>query len=605
MKRRFYAVLLFTGLLGATPPAPLLTGSVRDQYGEPVAGADVYAGEAHVRTDEKGTFALPIAGAQTVRIRCAYCAPAVILHSGDEPIVAIVRRFSALSQASPSARDIAFLPYAHAESDLALRRFTVLSQSADILPGSRISDRGASLSGSLLIDDGIANYDIASDSSPFVVFPSYDASRAEMRGPSDAFLYGDQASGGIALIETQPQTSSSDGSLLGGSSSAFRSAQTGDPFSYAAGASLQQQDWRERLDARLRKSLGSDSLTLTAIGSRENSWTRPALSSGFTGIRFDYDRERASQMHASFVADRAGYDASVGSAPLAGEWSDVDARLGFASNDPIHTFLDFGYRASSGFYDASYAGVPRVAGTVVQGSADAGVQLHGDRYDLQGGVGAFSFSYSGGTYGYSTPLFARAIVPSISGSYDLGPQWKVSLQGSRSFRLPTLAEAYAFRPPTAAGDLPFDRNATWLATLEYTDLRRVSASVTALDERVSFSDNAAVHGIGASIVWQIAPLWALRAWEYHFEEPVTGYGPVPQFEGSMRPATVGSVWLTYENLPGLRADAIYRQDLLDFAGDRHIDASLSGPASPNLRWFAATEMWRRVRSYTAGLRLIP
>ncbi len=594
---RLAAVLLFGCMLGANSPSPLLTGSVRDQYGDPIAGADVSALGRHTLTDETGTFALPVAGAHSVTIACAYCATLVIPVRPNSAVVAIVRRYSALSQSAPTERDLAAVPYAHAESVLSLVPFIVLSAGSRGIPGGRVSDHGASPQGSLLIDDGITNYDITSNASPFAVFPSYAANQAQMRGPADAFLYGDQASGGIASVQTRPASGSS-GEALAGSSAAFGLAQNNDRYSAFAGAANDAGDRRQRIDASFMQAGGSDSLTATTIASHEDSVSDAGFSTGFTGIRFDYDLQRAVRTHASFTADRAGYDAN--NAPVDAAWSDVDARFGVVTNARVRTFFDAGYRLSNGFYEAFYAGIPRVAGTIATASADAGAIVQSDRYALRAGAGIFSISYDGGAYGYRIPLSATIFVPSLSASYALGSQWNVSVDAAGSFRLPTLVQAYASREPSPDNALPVDRNAALIATILYSDLRRFRAGATLLDQHTSGAHNGSRDGIGALLGWQIAPLLALRTWIYRFEESTPAFGPQPA--GFPRPVTAASVWLTYENVGGLRADALYRQDLLDFSADPHVDASVSGPASPALRWFVSTEKWRGQRSFSAGLR---
>ena len=79
---------------------------------------------------------------------------------------------------------------------MALRPFTLLQQSVDPYPGSRLSDRGLSPSGSLLVDDGAANYDVVNGSSPYELVPAQFEGSAALGDASNAYLYGDQAGGG-------------------------------------------------------------------------------------------------------------------------------------------------------------------------------------------------------------------------------------------------------------------------------------------------------------------------------------------------------------------------------------------------------------------------
>src|SRR5690348_271868 len=181
--KRCLLVFALPALLAAAP-TPLVVGSVRDQYGLPISGARVAAESASASTDAQGTFALRAADVRQITITCAYCAPLTLAVTPDEPVVALVRRYDSLAQESPSDRDAASLPYAHAESIAALKPFTVLENSSHALPGPQISDRGASSRGALVSDNGIPLYDLASNQSPFVAFPAYAAQRVSWLPPS-------------------------------------------------------------------------------------------------------------------------------------------------------------------------------------------------------------------------------------------------------------------------------------------------------------------------------------------------------------------------------------------------------------------------------------
>ncbi len=116
----------------------------------------------------------------------------------DEPVVAVVRRYDALADDAPSPSDLANLPYAHVESAAALRPFTLLAQTTTPYPGSSLSDRGLSSSGSLLVDNGAPNYDIVAGESPYALIPAFYEQSAVLRDATNAFAYGDQAAGGFS-----------------------------------------------------------------------------------------------------------------------------------------------------------------------------------------------------------------------------------------------------------------------------------------------------------------------------------------------------------------------------------------------------------------------
>jgi len=156
--KRSFAVLAVLGSVVFSTPAvaqvPLVVGSVRDQRGVPIAGARVTAATAEglrsATTEADGTFALTGAGVATVSVTCRFCAAATAAAVPGEPIVVIVTRYPALNDSSPSAQDIASLPYGAVESAISLRPFTLLRQTTHYYPGSQLSDRGLLPAGALL-----------------------------------------------------------------------------------------------------------------------------------------------------------------------------------------------------------------------------------------------------------------------------------------------------------------------------------------------------------------------------------------------------------------------------------------------------------------------
>jgi len=598
--KRCLLVFALPALLAAAP-TPLVVGSVRDQYGLPISGARVAAESASASTDAQGTFALRAADVRQITITCAYCAPLTLAVTPDEPVVALVRRYDSLAQESPSDRDAASLPYAHAESIAALKPFTVLENSSHALPGPQISDRGASSRGALVSDNGIPLYDLASNQSPFVAFPAYAAQRVSWLPPSDAFLYGDLAGGGTVLTQTHAADAWS-GVAAAGSSSAARAGQTLDTTAWSAAASHDENDDRVRADASFRVPLGDDAFDVSALAARDNF--APAsqhLTTSDNGIALTYTSMRQNRVSASLIADGGGYDGATPSLDYYAKWSDVQAQAGVTTTAPIQFFLDGGARASSGYYWTTGTSLPLTAGTVAQTRVDVGAQTSGERYSARLGLGAFDLRYAGGSAGARSVLDGGMIAPSFSGSYAFDAHWKIDVQASESFALPTMLEAFVY-PPEGPG-LNFDRNLLFAQTLSYGDLRRFRAAVTTLSERVSGLDTGTIHSAGVSAQWQVAPALSLRAWllrDNDFTEPSE---TLYRFGARPRPSTVGSYWLTYESA-GLRIDALYRRDLLDYGADPHFDASISAPISSGLRIFGATERRAGARTFTIGLRAL-
>ena len=597
----WFALFCLPTLLAAAGPAPLITGAVRDQLGEPVAGALVSAGSVRTTTDSDGTFALQAQTAQ-VTISCAYCEGVEAPVGADDTVAVVIRRYRVLAESAPSSADLQALPYAHAESAISLAPFVVLNESARTLPGPRVSYYGASRFGGVLVDDGIPSYDIAAGVTAFRTLPAYGVLGVTLRDESDAFRYGDMAGGGTFFTRTEPLDGAA-ATAAGGKTNALQFAQHSGSSSYAFSFSGDGTETRQRAGASAQASSGDDTFDAQILAARDDIATEyngSALSS-LSAVRLHFQRTRAAQTYADLLADRAGYDALTSSAlPVEGEWSDVALQAGVSSGAYLSPFGDAGLRLSTGFYDASAAGAPRVAGTILQMHISAGVQSQSGPFTWRAGVGAFDVAYDGGKYGAVQPMFAQMLLPSLSISYDAAPHWNVSAETSGSFRLPALTEAYAYGTPEL--NLPFDRYASQSAVLTYSDLRRVRVSVTAMHRNVSNLDDGSVNAAGASIVWEISPQIALRAWTLHVDDRSVPYAPVFRFGAAPQPATPASLWLTYGNANALRVDAIWRRDLLDYRPLAHFDASVSAPLAGQIRWFAGEERRAGTTYVTAGLR---
>ena len=71
-----------------------------------------------------------------------------------------------------------------------------------------------------------------------------------------------------------------------------------------------------------------------------------------------------------------------------------------------------------------------------------------------------------------------------------------------------------------------------------------------MNERVSNLDEGTVHSAGASLGWQISPLFSLRTWTMHVDDTSAPDEPVARFGHVPVPATVSSYWITYDNPAG-------------------------------------------------------
>ncbi|MFY9738024.1 MAG: hypothetical protein WAK11_03125 [Candidatus Cybelea sp.] len=608
--------LLMTTLVAAPAraQAPLVVGAVRDQRGVPVAGAVVVGRQGNqtplrTTTDRLGTFALAAPGITSVLVTCRYCGPAVVAVRAGEPVVVIVDRYEALTSDAPSPSDLENLPYAAVESALALRPFTLLEQSVDAYPGSRLSDRGLSPNGSLLVDDGAPNYDVVNGSSPYELVPAQYERTATIGDASNAYLYGDQAAGGT--VNAGPFDSDSNWQVATLGSDAIARAQIGsNNLGAVLGSFTNDEESRQRADLSANLSLGSDQSLAFAAGS-EQGRTFTAGTSQFAGsfsfADATYADPQLANLYASAVLDRGSYALGTGENTSAAVWSDSGLNIGVRSLGAVSAFADLGVRASTGFYDQQasyydyYYPLPRVGADLTQTRADAGVNASGRDYDVTAGIGAFWIDYAGGTTGVSQPAKTALALPSIQAQLFPNQRWSLDLQDSDSFTLPTFVDQYEYSEP-GVSTVECERNALLAEALTYTDQARLRVSLEQATQRVAGASSGTITSAGLSAIWQVAPSIALRAWTMHVTDTVPAYALTTAYDGSTTP-TVNAFWLTYDATPGgLRLDAIYRRDLLDGGPFYHVDGDLSGPIAGRLRWYAGVEDRERRTFLDVGLR---
>ncbi len=425
----------------------------------------------------------------------------------------------------------------------------------------------------LVLANGIPAYDVATNQSPFVAFPAYSVRNMSWFSPSEAFSYGDLAGGGTLLAQTYG--GDSPDVVAAGGSSAVRTGQSFENGAWSAAGSHEAQDARTRADGFVRVPLSDAGLFFTAAASGDySSKAEQDLDTSNSGIAAEYVSSRANRVDASLSADGGGYSGDSPYATYSARWSDVQAQAEVATQTRVQFFAGAAGRASSGYYRTSDPALPLTAGTVGQTRLDVGARTAGDRFSAQLGIGAFGMQYAGGSGTAPSAFDGAALLPSFSGSYAFDPHWTLRLQAGGSFTLPTILEAFVTPPETPA--LLFDRNFSFVQTLEYGDLRRFRASVTTAAETVSGLDRGTIHAAGISAAWQFAPALSLRAWILRDNDLTQPYEGVYRFGTPPAPATVGSYWITYEG-PGMRLDAIYSRDLLDYRADPHLDLSISTP----------------------------
>lgn len=587
---------------------PLVVGSVRDQRGVPIEGALVSGRTPDGRpvqatTDAAGTFAVRGQAIGSLLVTCRYCEPTRLTPNPLQPVVAIVRRYQALLTEAPSSADLRNLPYAHVESALALRPFTLLSESATPYPGSTLSDRGLSASGSLLIDDGVPNYDIVNGLSPYAFIPANYEQTAVFSNATGAFRYGDQASGGIVAVSPFDSDSNEQVATFG-SDEILRAEAGSNAAGIVAGSFTNDQESRQRTDLFANLPLPADqSLDVTA-GTEQGRDYQPsvaAFAGSFSFSNATFSDPRALNLQVSATVDRGNYAMSEDEYPISTVWSDSSFSAGIHTTGPIAGFADVATRASTGIYDAQAlsGALPRLGAALAQTQVDAGFEASGSDYDVVAGVGAFWVNYAGGTTGMSQPAKSAFVLPSVNAQLFSNGKLSLNLQGSGSFTLPTFVEQYQY---SEALPMPLQalRNTLFAEALNYTDDSRLRVSFEQASESVNGTWTGTITSTGFAATWQVAPTLSLRAWTMHVTDTVPLYlGGLPY--GGAAP-TVNALWLTYDTGAGVRADVIYRRDLLEGVPFYHVDGSISGPLASRIRWYAGAEDWLHRTFVDAGIR---
>ena len=221
------------------------------------------------------------------------------------------------------------------------------------------------------------------------------------------------------------------------------------------------------------------------------------------------------------------------------------------------------------------------------------------------GVSAFGIAYDGGptqfNYAVNTaPAATSLVTPSLDYRWNPAADWSFDSVVASTFRLPTFLGRYGI--PPVADVVSYDRNTLLQETIEYTDLNRVRASVTAYREQTNGLDTGGISGTGASLAWALSTHWSLRTWFLRDMDTRVQTVPYVQTASPVPVASVGSVWLTYENEDYLRADFIFRRDLVDDVGFNHFDGSLFIPIGGNSHLFIGSEVRQKRRSFDFGLR---
>jgi hypothetical protein len=570
---------LLLGAAAGAAPDDLLVGSVRDGSGAPVSGAEVRAfgagggavGTARVESD--GTFAVVLRSApQFVEVRCRHCRTERLPVAGSSNLVVIVQRYAALESDVPSPPDLAALPYGRIVDDLALMPFVVPG------PGDQdVSDRSLAGGRGLILDNGVPLVDLATGSSALVDFPDRYVQSISVVGPEEAFRYGSYAGGGIFALGPASDPAPY-AALDSGAAPAFAVEPSIASLHPAYGESNDDGILARRADLGLTTDFAGGVLD-ASVGSAGERFT--------SDLDIDEFSRSADLLHVGYATSSRRYRSFV-------DFSAGDVSLfdDLAQQDEYRSsYLSAGVRLEHPGPVTVSLGALTTRQTAF---ALADAPLTGRSYDETSYVEAQTGTEHDGAYaglglsdvtvletlrGGPTDGARLALVPSFGGQVPLGSSGAYARAGySEALRVPTLFESETQLLPAQSG-APLERDELEQSALGFDDGGRVRAEAIAYREDIHGFDERRQFGLGASLVWQVAPLVSLRAWTLcaspqDFYE--TYYGLPAQAQTSRQ---VG--WASYANGSGLRFDAIAHRDIglgttgIELDGDAYVPLTRS------------------------------
>lgn len=604
--------MLFAAAVGfaasATPWASaatdLLVGSVRDSVGGPIGGAFVRARDAagapvgDDRTVADGTFAVTLHGAaQTLEVSCAHCRSERLTLDGRTNLAIVVRRYDALESDVPSPADLSALPYGRIVDDLALVPFTVPS-----FGGTNISDRALGGGYGLVVDNGVPLVDLATGASALVDFPDRYVRELSTAGPEDAFRYGAYAGGG--LFSLRPNTG--DASFASGDAGSAPSL-TLEPslagVHPAFGESNDDGILSRRGDVGVTTGFAGGTLDAGIAASSQTIAEAPGIDgSARVADLAHVDYATASRLYRTFVdvsaADVTQYDEAEQVDDYRSNYLAADFRL----ERPGPVAIAVGAMTTS--QTAGYA-LPQdpyalLTGRAYDETAYVEAQTGDQQFGAHAGLGLSDVNAD------ETLTFGRAsggsfaLVPSLGGIAPLGRGAYVSAGYSEALRVPSLLETIA-EPTLLPGSAPLDRDELAETALGFDDSARIRAELIAYRQFAHGFDQQRESGLGASVVWQVAPSISLRAWTLR-ATPLSYIGAYQAYEQyAGLDASRQVLWATYANGGGIRVDAIFHRD--GVAGNATpLDADLLVPLVPNAAVSVGSARVNGVRRYYFGLR---
>jgi hypothetical protein len=513
----------------------LVTGAIRDQAGAAIAGARVTAYDAAghaVGTDVAivdGTFAIAArAPAVQVAIACDYCRSVRRTLETGQPVVVIVQRFLAVTASGPAAADLRALPYRSAADIAPLQPFTIVN-------GQRISDRGLSYEGAVLVD-GLPFYRAADADDLSRLVPAHAVAGFAAASPLNAPVYGGYAGAGIYDVRLSDPDLSTSRIDTGDASDIVAHAQT-PSLDAGYAASSDSADDRQAASAGATLPFASGRLSFDAVDLADL-----ATHGSGVGLRYATDSRR-------FATEAAVSATQSDAASL------LTANALVRSRGPLQ--WEYGVRAmrATSTFDAA-AGSQFDAALYVRAARQTRVSRLSATLAVDRGDDASIASVANGSRG-------TALIGSLADDLSLGSRWSAHTGAVSNQRIPTFAELSAAAPLTVATN----RTVLFEESVTYTDLRRMRLTALAYTQRATGSATQHVNGIGLDGAWQIAPELSLRTWALRGNSSsISSAEPGPPYDSHELPdvasaPTRGLLWLSYEK--GIRFDALVRGGALE------------------------------------------
>ena len=556
------------------------------------AGATVGAG----RTDLEGTFAIvQSAPAETLEVRCAHCQTQRLALAGRTNLALVVRRYAALESDVPSAADLAALPYGRIADDLALVPFTVPS-----FGGTDISDRGLGDGHGLVLDTGAPLVDLATGESSLADFPDRYVHDISIVAPTEAFRYGSYAGGGVFALYPNREQTSFGAVDAGGAPSLALEPVLGD-LRPSYGVSSDDGVLARRVDVATTTGFAGGSLD-AGIGSAAESFPAEfgfdTFSRSLDLAHVDY--ATASRRYRTFAdfsaADVTLADDALGNDTYRSSYLAADVRVEHPG--PVTLAIGALTTRQTAIYALPVLPYGVLTGRAYDETVYVEAQSGTQAYGVHAGLGLSNITADETLSSAQTSGDRLAVLPSLGGELPLVGGLYARAGYSQAIREPTLLEADA-QPSPPPNVAPLEREELTESALGFDAGGRVRAEVIAYRQFTHGFDEQRFSGIGASVVWQVAPLISLRAWTLR-AEPVdytTSLEPFLETDVSRQ-----VVWATYANGGGLRVDAIVQRDPRSAGSALPLDGDVYVPILPSAALSLGSASVAGVRHYYAGVR---